>query len=275
MRCNPNPLCSRAWPILYCHSQWRHPTSPPRPPFILPSLPSCPSPYHTLHSLHHAHSPPSIPNANAIFHDRLAQSPPRLSPPMFKSNKSNTKSTQNNPAPAPAYAFSQPNTAHSSSSAARQRELETFYQPLPTPSAQSQSQSQPQTQNRGQGQRQGASTPVNRSQPTSTRYNNPFSDPASSSRPESPGFYPPRTPSPSGPNASSALLSGHGNNQSPSSGARSNGNDMPAPTRSYAPRQGGMPARGDSQAALLDNRQVSDDTSRVSLRSLSMSRRVL
>lgn len=33
---------------------------------------------------------------------------------------------------------------------------------------------------------------------------------------------------------------------------------MPAPTRSYAPRQGGMPARGDSQAALLDNRQVSE-----------------
>jgi hypothetical protein len=145
---------------------------------------------------------------NAIFHDRLNQTPPRLSPPMFKNNKSNTKSKQNNPAPA-AYAFSQPNTAHSSSSAARQRELETFYQPLPTPSAQAQPQTQ--SQGPGQGQRQGSSTPpVN--QPASTRYNNPFSDPTSSSRPESPGFYPPRTPSPSGLNASSALLSGHPHN---------------------------------------------------------------
>jgi hypothetical protein len=140
---------------------------------------------------------------------------------MFK--KTQTKSSK-------AYAFSQP-TAHSSSASVRKEEAETFYQPLPTPSSP-----------------RGDSTSALRG------YNNPFSDP---SRPASPASavanYPPRTPSPSN-NASpsTALLAG----QSP---VRNTFQSMPDPSRNYAPpRQGGMPARGDSQSALLGkDRQVS------------------
>jgi hypothetical protein len=161
------------------------------------------------------------------------------------------------PSSTPAYAFSQPHTAQSSSAITRQAEKEKFYSPLPPPppppsSATTTAHTQQRTASPF-GQRSHPDLKVNTlaqytnaSSDNSNNSNNPFSDPQYDSRSPSPQFT-----------SANPLLPGSTSSPAYQDPSLNTSRNMPASSaaRNYGPRaMNGMPSRGESQSALLGDR---------------------
>jgi hypothetical protein len=164
------------------------------------------------------------------------------------------------PSSTPAYAFSQPHTAQSSSAITRQAEKEKFYSPLPPPPPSSSATTAAHTQQRTAspfGQRSHPDLKVNTlaqyTGSSSDNTNNPFSDPQYDSRSPSPQFT-----------SANPLLPGSNSSTTYQNPSLNTSRNMPASSaaRNYGPRaMNGMPSRGESQSALLGDRDRVSESS--------------